>query len=1116
MLRWLGVAVISLLVADLHAQQPLRIGLWSEAAPFVQQNLPQGVLADGVENLFYRSLPPPIIMPFDSANSALKALQTQRIDLLIAAKAPGENLIASDPLLAFPLAALHLANGQRATLCFPELPADALRKCQKIGSPVIDENIDRLINREANTLIAPAFLLESYLTHTPATTLSLQALPNVSPLHYYAWGLPTQAALIEQINQRIMALNPQNARWLEQKWQLPSGSVFNARLPPASELTSRQVLHIELPVAAPPLVQIEQDGQIHGIWYDLLSHLFPTSRLRLVFTLQKESPDPGSQPAPHALVRIVASQKPPRPDAILFDSLNWGIISLTSAPLSGRLNTLRHMRLGVRRHSAFADELAHWLPAENIVLLDSLSEGVDLLKGGGINGLVGDAFTLNYTLKNQHDKSLQLTPLALAKIPLWFVPEIDDPRVAEEVLPVLASVTAGDIYTSRFGPLATINESNSEKSGIMWLLVMIVITCSATLCAIALFSFAQFKERRHQREMAQRQDELALWKALMSSAPVSLFACDPLGRLICCNEAFAQAPFMPPGIVAGINISTLPLGELASQVMLPHRLTLLNSSAPVAGESVLLHGETTIYWWLCRYTDTPGHARGMVGGWVDISEKAALTLALNHALTRAEQASVEKSNFLARMSHDIRTPLNAVLGLLELEQDKNHSLTVAWQAAGTLRDLIGDILDLSHIESGELILDRAPHNLYQLLHASADVFASGAREKGLLWYSQIDLPADGFFLCDKSRVNQIVANLLSNAVKYTLNGEISFSARYAEEQLHFTISDSGIGIPDEAIPYIGQPWFQTDRATPQSSGLGLAICYQLVELMAGTLHIASTPGRGTIISVTLPLKPAADGPQTDTAPQGYLAAMQPRRRVLIVDDFAANLTVMARQLERLDQQVICCSNAADALRILAEEQIDILITDSQMPEINGYQLVRTLLLDDMLGKAYAPALILGCTASALQEEEDRARHAGMDMLLRKPLAADRLHQALMEYREASLADISELRALADRQPAILRTLLQQIHEAIGADICALHTAARDPDLLSQIAHRLKGSWDLLGIRRAFRCCLVVEALPEYMTNQLLDEADLPQLIHHFIAVMQDSLTELNQQIIYSK
>jgi two-component system sensor histidine kinase EvgS len=1105
---WLIALLIVLLVSGNAQADRLRIGLLSPASPFVKQNTPPGILDDEISILFSNTLQP-AVQRFSHPDTALSALQHRQIDLLIASRAPAQHLVASTPLLTFPLASLTLKHGQGGTICFPELPPEIHHQCSSTGSPEPGENVRRLAQGDASSVIAPEFILRTWLAHAPATTLKLAPMEGAPALHFYAWSLPERTDILEHLNALIHQLNPEDARWLEKKWLLPDGSVFNARQSPIHENAPRMALHIILPEISPPLVQLTANGKVYGVWHDLLLSLFPENRYALTFGLDNSQP-PAFTRGRQASLRIVASATSPSKEAVAFDSLNWALVSPDSR-LFGTIPALRDKRIAVMRHSPVIALLRHRLPPANLVQVNDLAQGIELLRAGGADAVAGDAFALNFILRQHRETSLSLTPLALPDIPLWLVPDIPNPADASQVKSVLESVNQADIYNHLSRALSALNAPPDSQARSLWLIVLGVVSICAALIALVAFSAAQLQRSQRERDTTALHNALALWQTLMNNAPVPLFVCEPSGRLTRYNETFIRSPLLSEPPEEGTLFSRLPLGELSRQLALPQRLSLLNASAPLTGETTLNNGGATLYWWLCRYTDNRGQPQGIVGGWVDISEKAALTAALNQALARAERASFEKSNFLARMSHDIRTPLNAVLGLLEMERGKSTSLNTAWQAASSLRDLIGDILDLSRIEAGELQLTPAPYPLWQVLNASAEIFASTARAKGLHWRCELDLAQDDWFCFDKTRLSQIVANLLGNAIKYTSQGEVAFQASIRKQHLWLVIQDTGIGISADAIPSLGQPWFQADSTVSHSSGLGLAICYQLLELMGGTLEITSAPASGTQVTVNVPLQPVPPGEMNN---EETTIGLPSARRIMIVDDFPANLTVLTLQLQKLGQQVIACASASEALTQLESETVDVLITDCQMSTMDGYQLTTLLLLRDIAGIRAAPNAILGCTANALQEEEDRARHAGMDELLRKPLTTGDLYQALSRHdgRRNDIPDPAELQRLADGRVEVMMVMRQQIHDAITHDLQQLREEEPSPERLSQIAHRLKASWMLFNMRETARRCQALEALPELVSADLIDNAWLPPMTNRFCTLMQTSLTHLDSTL----
>lgn len=1081
---------------------PLRVGITGNVTPFLNSAGNSGVLVDELNILFNEH--PPETLYFPDANSALSALYQGRISLLLAPAVPDTRLRRSVPLLEFPLAILSQRPALNpVALGFPLIPSAILPPGTLTGAPTVEENVQLMMQGSTDTLIAPAFLIRQYLKRAPVTTLSMNTDKALSALRYYAWALPAEQSVLDIINNRVRALNHEDAQWLEQKWLLPAGSVSSARHPPLEEKRAPEAITITLPDAPSPWVRLAPDGELRGVWVSLMSQLFPPGRFALSFRLHNQHSDPARE-----TIHIVVSQTAPAPQAQAFDVLHWGILSPEAAPLSSEPEMLQSKRLTILRRSPLLALMREYIPESNLVEVDDVASALSLIKAGGADGMIGETLSLNRALKRLKTTGLALAPLDVAPTPVWFIAKATDLKKTELLHQMLASVTQADIEESRNQP-----DSNAPALAFshrtLWLTVMCIISFCAALVALTAWSAAQQQRRQRERDTQALHTALSQWQTLVNTAPVPLFVCDPAGQIVQSNTSFRQAAFLADTLRENMMFSDLPLGELAHQMALPDRLNLLNTAAPLRGETTL-EGGITLLWWLCRYTDSDNSPQGIVGGWVDISDKAALTQALNHALARTEQASTEKSQFLARMSHDIRTPLNAVLGMLEMEREHNPSINIAWQAAVTLRDLIGDILDISRIEAGELQLDLAPHSLSETLRVSEAIFSHSASAKGLTWQSELNLPADDIFVFDKTRLNQIITNLLGNAIKYTKQGSISFYVHYIESQLLIVITDTGVGIPTNALSKLGQAWFQVDHRTPQSSGLGLTICNQLITLMAGQMHITSEPGRGTEVNVTLPLSPAEQSAMLPL--RTPLSGVMPRRHILVVDDFPLNLTVIRLQLEKLGQQVTCCDTPAAALTFLEQQQVDVLITDCQMPGMNGYQLVQRLLVKEMLGMANAPALILGCTANALPQEDELARHAGMDSLLRKPLALNNLQQALQQYSYIATPDISALTALANNDPSMLALMYQQTQNAVREDLALLKTRAATPAELGKIAHRLKSSWSLTNMRQAQRYCQMMESLPDLLADAVIAEQDIALLVANFEAVMNQSLDVLAQAL----
>ncbi len=559
-----------------------------------------------------------------------------------------------------------------------------------------------------------------------------------------------------------------------------------------------------------------------------------------------------------------------------------------------------------------------------------------------------------------------------------------------------------------------------QRRGILGLLALFVMLSGA----------AVFMLHRYAGRLAERERVL---RTIFDTSDGAIFLVGPDGRIVFANERMSA--------MWGISVEQLIGSPYVSLIHPDEReighqkmLKLMASEIPfVRVEREYIRRDGTMFWgFLCgrRLLDESGRLAGLVGLIADIDESKRnaqeldsyrqrleelvreRTTQLEQAKEVAELANRAKSAFLANMSHEIRTPMNAIIGLAHLlrrdqvSRQQADRLDKMLGSAEHLLAIINDVLDISKIESGKLVLEVAPFRIVDVVERLVSLNADKVTTKGLSFRTAVgSLPP--VLVGDRTRLSQALLNYVSNAIKFTESGSIVLRASVVEEDdasllVRFEVQDSGIGIAGDVLERLFHPFEQADNSTTRKyggTGLGLVITRHLAELMGGQAGVDSQPGRGSTFWLTARLgKPSAPDQAGCAAMIGTTAGaaggVARSARILLVEDEPLNCEVAAELIKELvGLPIEIAGDGEQALCKVQSTRYDLILMDLLMPGIDGLEVTRRI--RQLPGYATTP--IVAMTANAFAEDRQRCLAAGMNDHLAKPVDPDRLHAALQRW-----------------------------------------------------------------------------------------------------------------------
>lgn len=640
-------------------------------------------------------------------------------------------------------------------------------------------------------------------------------------------------------------------------------------------------------------------------------------------------------------------------------------------------------------------------------------------------------------------------------------------------------------------------------------------------------------EEKSQSEQQARHLSI-LFRSIIDASPDLIYYRNEEGRFAGCNRIAEMLTGKTEEELVGLTLHDVFEEELARQIVASDHEVLENNAGMTEELWLRFADGRRRYFEMKRvpFFDNEGKRLGLLAFGRDMTER-------KQAENAAAKASTDKTRFIATISHELRTPLNGIVGLsrmlrdTELTEEQFSWVSTIYASAITLGNIFNDIIDLDKLDRDKLELSLKTVSLRDFTQELSSIIRLLAADKSLELKTNILEPLPDLVEVDGTRLRQILWNILFNAVKFTQKGHVSLSvsatpAKDDMTSVTYIIEDTGVGIPEGEIDKIFAMYYQVDHPDHQSAtgtGIGLAICKQMVDLMHGTIEVSSEVGKGTRFEITLPL-------QISKRPMQVSQLQVSDLNILLVEDIELNVMVAKALLEKLGQTVDVAMTGQEAIDKARQNHYDLILLDIQLPDMTGFDVANTLRDEDLVMGTPMVAL----TANVIKKREEYLQN-GMDDVIAKPIKKSRVIEVFNSLFTEPAAPLDTEVASKPKSDTskVLSTildleLLQMLIDTIGEDmvrasvkvfqekmpeymeILQLSLSADEKSEVCSQAHKIKGAAGSVGLARVQRIANQIQQgdHPAWWQNVHDWVEELQMAVAHDMKTLQDWL---NQQMI---